>query len=346
MAFSYENEEAHFEQPEIVTENGGTARELGALGVHFVHEDLPETPNEETSIQPQERKTERTGAPDLYSAYMDRIADHELLSFEEEKKLSAQAKVGDQKARERLMECNQRLVVSISKKYWGNYNLDKMDLIQEGNDGLNKAIEKFDPDQGYRFSTYATWWIRQRITRAIDDQSHTIRKPVHTNEKIRQVVKTERNLRNQNGEEPTSAAIAEVLGEGFDVAKVDELQYYRNQNPASLNSPAGDEFGASSLMDIVATTETSDEAGTDEEAEENYQHEILHELIDGLENEKLRHILQCRYGFIENPNKENGRWTLDDLAAEHDISRERIRQIENEAVKILALRAKEAGLYK
>src|SRR3954468_3028640 len=205
-----------------------------------------------------QRRPEREETPELIPGYFARIDKDQLLSHEEEIELSKQAKAGDERARQRLIEKNLRLVVSVAKKYRG-MGLPFEDLIQEGNLGLMKAIEKFDPDRGYRFSTYATWWIRQAVQRAVADKGRTIRVPVHMGEKIRKMARAYNELSAVREREPTDEEVAERLE-----WTVDAVREVKDAMPdaSSLNRPLSSAEDSSELGDFVEDERASDTAGT------------------------------------------------------------------------------------
>src|SRR3954451_23004843 len=191
-----------------------------------------------------ERESE---TPELLAKYLAHIGQGNLLTHKEEIDLSMRAKAGDKKARQRLIERNLRLVVSVAKKYRG-YGLPFEDLIQEGNIGLMKAVEKFDPDRGFRFSTYATWWIRQAVQRAVADKGRTIRVPVHMGEKIRKMARTYNELSAQLKREPTDEEVAERLS--WDVDRVKDVKS-AIPDATSLNQPLSSDEGSSELGDLL-----------------------------------------------------------------------------------------------
>jgi RNA polymerase primary sigma factor len=268
-------------------------------------------------------KTERESeTPELLAKYLAHIGQGDLLTHEEEIDLSKRAKQGDARARQRLIEKNLRLVVSVAKKYRG-YGLPFEDLIQEGNIGLMKAVEKFDPDRGFRFSTYATWWIRQAVQRAVADKGRTIRVPVHMTEKIRKVSRALSELAVEVEREPTEQEVARRLG--WDPEEV-RLTMSAMPDATSLDQPVSSEDTASQLGDFIEDERVSDTPDTVMREMETSQ---LKEAIEGLP-ERARYVLVRRYGLDDREPA-----TLAELGDELDISRERVRQLQREAERIL-----------
>ena len=252
--------------------------------------------------------------------YFGEISRVPLLTRDVEVRLSKRIETGDQRAREELAEANLRLVVSIAKKYRG-CGLPFLDLIQEGNLGLMKAIEKFDYTKGYKFSTYATWWIRQAILRAITNRSRTIRVPTHINELIRKIYQVERSYLKEHGEMPTPEKLAlelETTVENIIKAKKTA------QSMTSLDMPIGHDDDGSVLGDFI-------EDGSVESPErETFEHLLVQELVKALDErltDREKRILELRYGLNDYQPK-----TLDEVGVEFGISRERVRQIQKEAL--------------
>ena len=264
-------------------------------------------------------RVEREGeTPELLAKYLAHIGRGGLLTHQEEIDLSKHAKQGDQRARARLIEKNLRLVVSVAKKYRG-YGLPFEDLIQEGNIGLMKAVEKFDPDRGYRFSTYATWWIRQAVQRAVADKGRTIRVPVHMTEKIRKVSRAYNELSAELEREPLEEEVAQRLGWG-----IEEVHEVKDAmaDATSLNQSLSSEQGSSELGDFVEDEGASDTAGA---VMREMETEHLKEAIERLP-ERARYVLVRRYGL-----DDRGKATLNELAKELSISNERVRQLQRKA---------------
>ena len=260
--------------------------------------------------------------PELLAKYLAHIGQGNLLTHAEEIDLSNRAKDGDTRARQRLIEKNLRLVVSVAKKYRG-YGLPFEDLIQEGNIGLMKAVEKFDPDRGYRFSTYATWWIRQAVQRAVADKGRTIRVPVHMTEKIRKVSRAYNELSAEFEREPQEEEVAERLG-----WNIEEVRITMGAMPdaTSLDQPVSTDETSSQLGDFIEDEKVSDTPGEVMRDMETVQ---LKEAVEKLP-ERARYVLVRRYGLDERDPA-----TLAELGDELDISRERVRQLQREAERIL-----------
>lgn len=260
-------------------------------------------------------------ADDSVKSYLKEIGRIPLLSTEEEIDLAARMATGDEYAKKRLSEANLRLVVSIAKKYVRR-GMQFLDLIQEGNVGLLKAVEKFDYTKGFKFSTYATWWIRQAITRAIADQARTIRIPVHMVETISRVKKAETFLLHENGSEPTEEEIAHYLGMSTD--KVREIIRLA-QDPVSLETPIGEEED-SHLGDFIPDDDAPAPA---DEACNSMLKQMLGDVLDTL-SDRERRVIILRFGLIDGRQR-----TLEEVGQEFQVTRERIRQIETKALRKL-----------
>ncbi len=256
---------------------------------------------------------------DPVKVYLREIGRVQLLSIDEEISLAEKISQGDEVAKQRLTEANLRLVVSIAKKYVGR-GMHFLDLIQEGNVGLIKAVDKFDYTKGFKFSTYATWWIRQAITRAIADQGRTIRIPVHMVETINKVKKTSSLLLHRNGHEATAEEISEELEMPID--KVREILRI-SQEPVSLETPIGEEED-SHLGDFIPDDEA---LSPDDAAAKTLRREKIAEVLKTLTPREAR-VIAMRFGL------DNGKpMTLEEVGKEFDVTRERIRQIEAKALR-------------
>ncbi len=296
---------------------------LEARGIRVEEEDadLPLLDDAQIGRLEHELSAEGVALDDPVKAYLKEIGQVPLLSAEEEQMLARAARAGDADARRRLSEANLRLVVSVAKRYAGR-GLPFLDLIQEGNLGLMKAAEKFEPDRGFKFSTYATWWIRQSITRAIADQGRTIRIPVHLVEHINRVRKTAGELLRKNGREPTAEEIAVRLE--MEPDRVRELLQLA-QEPVSLETPVGEEEDAH-LEDFIQ----DEEAGipVDEAGRQLLRRELM-SVLKSLTPREER-VITLRFGLDDGRPR-----TLEELGKEFNVTRERIRQIEAKALRKL-----------
>jgi RNA polymerase primary sigma factor len=271
---------------------------------------------------------------DSVRLYLREIGKIPLLSAEEELALAKKVVAGDKKAKDKMAEANMRLVVSIAKRYSGR-GLDFLDLIQEGNTGLLRAVEKFDPDKGFKFSTYATWWIRQAITRAIADQARTIRIPVHMVETINKLLRTQRRMTQELNREPTIAELARELE--MEPEKVEYVIKIK-QDITSLDAGVGrdNEDEDSVLLDFV---EDEDSKTPEELAAAQLLKEQIQEILSVL-SEREQKIVKMRFGL------EGGKsHTLEEVGQEFAVTRERIRQIEAKAISKLHKNAKKLYAY-
>lgn len=256
---------------------------------------------------------------DSVRLYLREIGKIPLLKPDEELELAYKVVAGDRRAKDKMAEANMRLVVSIAKRYVGR-GLDLLDLIQEGNTGLLRAVEKFDPDKGFKFSTYATWWIRQAITRAIADQARTIRIPVHMVETINKLLRTQRRLTQDLNREPTNEEIAQAME--IDVEKVEHIMKIK-QDISSLDASVRDDEEDSVLGDFI---EDEDTISPEDSATNQLLKEHVKDML-GVLSEREQKILKLRFGL------EDGRsHTLEEVGQEFNVTRERIRQIEAKAL--------------
>ncbi len=298
------------------------------MGVNLLNDDFEEEPDiedlkevEDLKIDEIDTNFEGISVDDPVRMYLREIGKIPLLSYEKELELAKRILENDEEAKQELAEANLRLVVSIAKKYVGRGMLF-LDLIQEGNMGLIKAVEKFDYTKGFKFSTYATWWIRQAITRAIADQARTIRIPVHMVETINRLIRTSRHLLQQLGREPSPEEIAQEMD--ISVEKVMEIQKIA-QDPVSLETPIGEEDD-SHLGDFI---QDEDSPAPHDAASYTLLREQLEEVMNTLTPREAK-VLKLRFGLEDGKAR-----TLEEVGKEFDVTRERIRQIEAKALRKL-----------
>ncbi len=299
------------------------------MGVNLLNDDFEEEPDIEDLKEVEDLKLDQItnntfegiSVDDPVRMYLREIGKIPLLSYEKELELAKRILENDEEAKQELAEANLRLVVSIAKKYVGRGMLF-LDLIQEGNMGLIKAVEKFDYTKGFKFSTYATWWIRQAITRAIADQARTIRIPVHMVETINRLIRTSRHLLQQLGREPTPEEIAQEME--IPVEKVMEIQKIA-QDPVSLETPIGEEDD-SHLGDFI---QDEDSPAPHDAASYTLLREQLEEVMNTLTPREAK-VLKLRFGLEDGKAR-----TLEEVGKEFDVTRERIRQIEAKALRKL-----------
>ncbi len=282
-------------------------------------------------IEDKQLSNKLTETDDIVKWYMRWIGKYgKLLKHDEEIELAKRIKKGDKRAREILIRRNLRLVVNLAKKY-KNRGLSFIDLISEGNAGLLKAVSKYEWERGFKFSTYATWWVRQAITRAVADQARTIRVPVHMVETINKLIKIERELHQELGRKPTDEELAVEYGNGFTAEKV---QYIRkiNIDPISLDKPIGkeDDSSFSDFVEDDSATSPVDFAANEE------LRKVLLQILDTYLEEREREVIKMRYGIGEDEKGERMRaHTLDEIGEKFDVTRERIRQIESKVLRRL-----------
>ena len=288
----------------------------------FLEEEMEEEEEEEITVDPMDLSVpDGISLADPIRMYLKEIGKIPLLSTEEEIELAKRMEKGDEVARKKLAEANLRLVVSIAKRYAGR-GMQFLDLIQEGNLGLIKAVEKFDYRKGYKFSTYATWWIRQAITRAIADQARTIRIPVHMVETINRLIRTSRQMVQELGREPTPEELAKKLD--MPVERVREIKKI-SQDPVSLETPIGEEED-SHLGDFIQDDNVMVPA---DQATFTLLHEQLMESLETL-TEREQQVLRLRFGLDDGRPR-----TLEEVGRVFHVTRERIRQIEAKALRKL-----------
>ena len=284
--------------------------------------DLEPIDDDDVVVDTDTSVDDSNGVDDSVKMYLKEIGKIDLLEPEEERIIAQKMAEGDEDAKETLINSNLRLVVSIAKKYM-NRGLSLLDLIQEGNIGLIKAVDKFDYTKGFKFSTYATWWIRQAITRAIADQARTIRIPVHMVETINKLTRIQRQLVQDLGREPTTEELAEAMG--MEPAKIREIQKI-SQDPISIDKPVGEEED-SHLVDFISNDEL---AAPEEEVARNLLKEDLIKALGTL-TERERKVIELRFGL-----KDGVPMTLEQVGKKLGVTRERIRQIEAKAIRKLS----------
>ncbi|MBL8160130.1 RNA polymerase sigma factor RpoD [Candidatus Saccharibacteria bacterium] len=303
-------------------------------GIEPIEDDLAEVDEEEWSEEDALANTSYLDdiSDDSVRLYLREIGKIPLLTPQEELDLAYKVKEGDKDAKDKMAEANMRLVVSIAKRYSGR-GLDFLDLIQEGNTGLLRAVEKFDPDKGFKFSTYATWWIRQAITRAIADQARVIRIPVHMVETINKLLRTQRRLTQELNREPTNEEIAAAME-----IEVDKVEYVMKikQDISSLDATVGNDDEDSVLGDFIEDEDA-------ENPEESATKQLLREQVQGILGaltEREQKILKMRFGLEDGKSH-----TLEEVGQEFSVTRERIRQIEAKALAKLRKHKDARKLY-
>ena len=285
---------------------------------------------EDEADEEEERAEAAPETQDPLKLYVRQIGDGPLLTPAEERELARRKDEGDEEAKRRLIECNLRLVMSITRNYV-NAGVPLLDLIQEGNLGLIRAVEKFDYRMGYKLSTYATWWIRQAVTRAIADQGRTIRLPVHVVDQVRRVMRARRVLTQKLNRDPLPAEIAKESG--FELKRVNELLDLV-EDPVSLDTPVGD--GDSIYGDML------------EDVNSDQPDLVLADLLRSVElqgaldklSDRMRHVLELRFGLAGKVPQ-----TLEEVGSELGVTRERVRQLESRALRELQLAAPDLKLY-
>jgi len=274
--------------------------------------------------------SERLQTSDPLKLYVRQIGDGRLLTPAEERELARRKDLGDEAAKQRLIECNLRLVMSITRNYT-KAGVPLLDLIQEGNMGLIRAVEKFDYKLGFKLSTYATWWIRQAVTRALADQGRTIRLPVHVAEQVRRAMRSRRQLAQKLNRDPSIEEIAK--DSGFPVERVREL-FDLVEDPISLETPVGD--GESMVADLIEdVTSESPDAASNVVARSQELGEALERL-----NPRMRHVVLRRFGLDGKPPQ-----TLEEVGNDLGITRERVRQLETRALRELRMVAPGLQVY-
>jgi RNA polymerase primary sigma factor len=316
-------------EPEQVFRIFAAFKEMG-IEVTDGEKDFEETEQIDDEMLLEIEMMDSVSLDDPVRMYLKEIGRVDLLTAADEVRLAKDMEAGSMAAKQHLTEANLRLVVSIAKKYMGR-GMPFLDLIQEGNLGLIRAVEKFDYRRGYKFSTYATWWIRQAITRAIADQARTIRVPVHMVERINKLVAVSRRLFQELGREPSDEEVAEEMG--LTPEKVREM-FRAAQEPVSLETPIGDE-GDSHLGDFV---EDKEAVSPSEAASVSLLQDQVQDLLDTL-TPRERRVIQLRFGLVDDHQR-----SLEEVSRRLGIPRERVRQVEARALAKLRANGTLAGL--
>ena len=342
----FRNEEIEVVQPEIDEDEEDLDEEIDDSNIDFESDDVDDDLLDEDTLEGEFDDIEdeeidlSTGdeikVNDSVKMYLKEIGSYPLLKPEDEPILAKRILEGDESAKETLINANLRLVVNLAKHYVGR-GMAFLDLIQEGNMGLIKAVDKFDYTKGYKFSTYATWWIRQAITRAIADQARTIRIPVHMVETINKMTRIQRQLIQDLGREPTPEEISDAMGGELTPKRIREIQRIAME-PVSLELPIGEEDD-SHLGDFI---EDKDSESPVDFTTKQLLKEELYNILKDL-NEREERVIRLRYGLDDNRPR-----TLEEVGKEFNLTRERIRQIEAKALKKLRHpnRSKRLGDYK
>jgi RNA polymerase primary sigma factor len=317
-------------EPDPIPEGNAEEPKLELVPEPVVEAPAEEEEEEEEEDDDEEAKPAPAPTQDPLKLYVRQIGDGPLLTPAEERELARRKDDGDEAAKRKLIECNLRLVMSITRNYV-NSGVPLLDLIQEGNLGLIRAVEKFDYKMGYKLSTYATWWIRQAVTRAIADQGRTIRLPVHVVDQVRRVMRARRVLTQKLNRDPLPAEIAKESG--FDVKRVNELLDLV-EDPVSLDTPVGE--GDSLYGDMI---EDINSEQPDLVLAEMLRTAELRTALDRL-TERMRHVLELRFGLSGSAPK-----TLEEVGADLGVTRERVRQLESRALRELQAAAPDLRLY-
>jgi RNA polymerase primary sigma factor len=316
--------------PEVSLDAESAEPALELLPALDVVDEVEEEVEEEEPDNAFLTEDERLQTADPLKLYVRQIGDGRLLTPGEERELARRKDLGDEAAKRRLIECNLRLVMSITRNYT-KAGVPLLDLIQEGNMGLIRAVEKFDYKMGYKLSTYATWWIRQAVTRALADQGRTIRLPVHVAEQVRRVMRSRRQLTQKHNRDATIEEIA--YDSGFTEQRVREL-FELVEDPVSLETPVGD--GESMVADLIEDVKSESPDGA------HANHARSEDLARALErlNPRMKHVLLRRFGLDGKPPQ-----TLEEVGNDLGITRERVRQLETRALRELRTVAPSLQLY-